>query len=264
MAYDGSGFHGWQEQKGLRTVQGSLQEALGRLLREGIRVSGTSRTDAGVHALGQCCSFLTASAIPAENLPRALNDMLSPGRSVCGGLLGDLRVLSAAEMPPDFHARFSCRGKTYRYVIAPDSRDIFRRSYSYAVDFGGPGQTETACSRMAEACRALVGRHDFASFRSAGGNPVDTTVRTVYDAEISRAGDGDIYFEISGEGFLYNMVRIITGTLVEIGLGLRGPEAMRDIMEAGDRRLAGHTAPPGGLYLKEIYFDDRYRNRQIQ
>ena len=262
IEYDGSLFHGWQEQSGLRTVQGTLQEALAAVLGHEVTVAGTSRTDAGVHALGQCCSFRTGSAIPVDKLPTAVNNMLAGGRTGAGSKVPDVRVISAREMPDDFHARFDCAGKTYRYVIRTGEPDIFLRNYVYYID----GEPDVGLMR--EAASYIVGTHDFRCFMAAGGTPGKTTVRTVSDLTleeraISSPGNAgtakarEIVMEITGDGFLYNMVRIIAGTLIEAGLGKIRPDEMPGIIESLERSRAGHTAPPWGLYLKEIYFDSK-------
>ena len=136
IEYDGSAFHGWQYQPGLRTVQGVLQEALSKVLGSDIQVNGTSRTDAGVHALGQCCSFAGDFGIPTENIKDAVNNVLSEGRTGAGTKPGDVRIIDCKEVPEDFHARFDCKGKTYRYLINVGEPDIFRRNYCYYVDAG--------------------------------------------------------------------------------------------------------------------------------
>ena len=271
LEYDGSLFHGGQEQRELRTVQGTIQEALTAVCGREIAVAGTSRTDAGVHALGQCCSFTADIGIPTENLPRALNNMLSGGRYGEGSKGSDLRVLSAEEVPEDFHARFSCKGKTYRYVINCGEQSAFRRNYCYTVD-----APSLDISAMKEAAKLLVGTHDFAAFQAAGGTPRETTVRTIYAADVEgmavascdKSADccaaspnlpvrtGDIVFSVTGDGFLYNMVRIMVGTLIEVGLGKIKAEDISAIIESLDRTRAGHTAPACGLYLAEIFFDD--------
>ena len=275
LEYDGSSFHGWQEQVGLRTAQGAVQDALTAVCGKEIAVSGTSRTDAGVHALMQCCSFKADIGIPTENIPKAVNNMLSGGRYGEGSKGSDIRVLSAEEMPDDFHARFDCKWKTYEYVISTGVPNVFRRNYCYNVDSGS-----LDVDAMREAAKCLVGTHDFVAFQAAGGTPRETTVRTIYEADVqvienANAGfkhseglsvnattlalpvlAGDIVFSVTGDGFLYNMVRIIVGTLVEVGLGKISPSDIPAIIESKDRTKAGHTAPPCGLYLAEISFDD--------
>ena len=247
IEYDGSRFAGWQRQPAVRTVQGEIEEALARVCGRQVKINGTSRTDAGVHALGQRASFRGDFGIPTEKIAFALNNILAGGGRF-GAVLGDVRILAAQEMPADFHARFDAVGKKYRYIIENKAEgDIFRRNYCYNVD----RPLDEEAMRLAAAY--VTGRRDFASFQSAGGQARETTVRTVRSLEIERCGD-DLVIEISGDGFLYNMVRIIVGTLVETGLGLRSPERMKQTIEAKDRAAAGHRAPAGGLYLAEVYY----------
>ncbi|MBQ9015755.1 MAG: tRNA pseudouridine(38-40) synthase TruA [Firmicutes bacterium] len=287
IAYDGSRFHGWQRQPQDVTVQGYLEQTFSRLFDRPIELSGTSRTDAGVHALGQRASFQEDINIPEERLARVLNNALC-GREEGAFALAPVRILEAKEMPEGFHARFDSRGKKYIYRIsASQEPDIFRRNYVYFPlqrlagrrPAGEAGRDLLDLQAMQQAARQLIGTQDFKSFEASGGTPRQTTVRTIFSARVLRAGDlsGDpksaaalsgtadpaaqlgaredeILFEVSGDGFLYNMVRILTGTLVEIGLGRRDPEDMRRIIESKDRRTAGHTAPPCGLYLAEVYY----------
>lgn len=264
IAYDGSRFHGWQRQPEDVTVQGYLEQTFSRLFGRQILLNGTSRTDAGVHALGQRASFRADISIPTDRLARVMNNALC-GREEGSFALAPVRILEAKEMEEDFHARFDSKGKKYIYRISlSDQPDIFRRNYVYFPmhrGFQGPLDPEA----MQEAAAMLIGTHDFKSFESSGGTPRETTVRTIFDAGVRRAGespdaakagarDDELLFEVSGDGFLYNMVRILTGTLVEIGAGRRDPEDMRRIIESKDRRMAGHTAPPYGLYLAEVYY----------
>lgn len=283
IAYDGAGFHGWQKQPQAETstVQGHLEQVLSRLFHREIRLNGTSRTDAGVHALGQRASFTADLGIPTDRMARVINNALC-GAEEGSFALSPVRILDVREMPADFHARFNAKGKKYIYRILPGygpaapataapsagsalpvGADIFRRSYVYHV------REPLDVSAMQEAAQRLVGTHDFRSFESSGGTPRQTTVRTIFEAGVSAgaaarseasSGQGlpvcedEIRIAISGDGFLYNMVRIITGTLVEIGQGRRDPADMTRIIEAKDRRQAGHTAPPYGLYLAEVYY----------
>ena len=248
IEYDGSEFHGWQRQPEERTVQGTLEEALEKLLGEEVSVNGTSRTDAGVHALGQCCSFSGDFGIPTENIKGALNNLLSDGKTISGSLPGAIIVLDCKEVPEGFHARFNCTKKTYIYKISTGEANAFDRKYKYFV----PGKLDIKA--MGKAAGYIVGTHDFACFQSAGGTPRETTVRTVFDLKIDIEKE-DVNIEITGDGFLYNMVRIIVGTLVEVGQGRRSPESVKEAIEAMDRSLAGHTAPAEGLYLSGIYFE---------
>ena len=247
VEYDGTGFHGWQKQPGLRTVQGTLEDVLSRICRQEIHIDGVSRTDAGVHALGQRASFHGDYGIPVDRIPRAVNDLLSePGKA------GDLRILRAEEVPEDFHARFNAIGKKYRYLIRNQKEmPVFLRNYRYHV------KEPLDVDAMALAAEHMTGTHDFACFQAAGGTPRETTVRTIWSLTVTRLQTEDISIEVSGDGFLYNMVRIITGTLVEAGQGKISPEDIDAMIAAKDRQLAGHTAPPQGLYLAEVYYEEQ-------
>lgn len=252
IAYDGSAFHGWQRQPGVKTVQGHLEQTFSSLFGREITLAGTSRTDAGVHALGQRASLRGDISIPEERLVRVLNNALC-GREDGYYALSPVRILEARDMPEGFHARFDSKGKKYVYRIrTSEEADIFRRNHIWHIR--RPLDTEA----MRRAAEYLVGTHDFRSFESAGGNAGETTVRTVFSAKVLEGND-EVRFEISGDGFLYNMVRIITGTLAEIGAGKRAPEEMKAIIEAADRAKAGRTAPPYGLYLMEVYYGETPR-----
>ena len=260
IAYDGSTFHGWQKQPGERTVQGYLEQTMTRLFDREILLSGTSRTDAGVHAYGQRASFKADLGIPTEKIALVVNNALCAregNESGRGGFAkSPIRILKAEEVPPDFHARFNSKGKKYIYKIcAGESLTdeaqrslVFERNYVYHVG------TRLDVSAMNEAAKYFEGEHDFKSFEASGGNPRETTVRRMFAAGVTETAGGRIEFSVEGEGFLYNMVRIMTGTLVEIGQGKRAPEDIREIIEAGERQAAGHTAPPNGLYLAEVFY----------
>ncbi len=249
IEYDGTDFRGWQIQPGLRTVQGEIEHVLKYIAGEEVRIHGTSRTDAGVHALGQCASFEWNSNMPVEKLPEVMNRRFGAGGEGRSGAPGDIRIVSAEVMPDDFHARYSCKGKTYRYVI-DKTGDIFVRNRAFQY----PGAADLDIEAMREAAAHIVGTHDFKCFETAGGTPRETTVRTVTKLEITE-DEKSIIIEISGDGFLYNMVRIITGTLVEVGAGKRSASGLPAVIESCSRANAGFTAPPQGLYLKEIYFE---------
>ena len=247
IAYDGSGFHGWQRQPGERTVQGVLEEALGGILGVPFSLEGTSRTDAGVHALGQRATLRGSFGIPTGRIPLAANNLLS-----------DVMVISAEEKPEGFHARFDAVGKTYvyRFAICPDT-PVFLRNYACLL------KERPNTGNMAEAAKRIEGTHDFACFQSAGGTPRETTVRTVFAIDVREftredpAGGGhpEIEIAVTGDGFLYNMVRIIAGTLAEAGCGKLAPKEIDSIIASKDRSRAGATAPPQGLYLKEVFYD---------
>jgi len=256
IAYDGSGFHGWQRQPDQRTVQGTLEEALEHIIGAPITLEGTSRTDAGVHALGQCATMRGDFGIPAARIPIAANNILQ-----------DIAILSAEEKPEGFHARFGAVGKTYvyRFAVAPRG-DIFLRNYACLL------AKAPNIGKMSEAAKHIEGTHDFASFQAAGGAERETTVRTIFDVRIKEGAGTDpaggvyetVIAEVAGDGFLYNMVRIIAGTLLEAGYERIAPKETAGIIAAKSRALAGPTMPPQGLYLKEVYFDDdaltAYRN----
>ena len=248
IEYDGTNFSGWQIQPSARTVQGEIEHVLKYIADEDVHIHGTSRTDAGVHALGQCATFEWNSNMPVEKLPEVMNRRFGAGGTGRSGAPGDIRILSAEVMPEYFHARYSCKGKTYRYII-DKSGDIFKRN----VAFQYPEADTLNLDVMREAASYIVGTHDFKCFETAGGTPRETTVRTVSALEISE-DDESVIIEVTGDGFLYNMVRIIVGTLVEVGICKRTPESVRDAIDSKDRSNAGFTAPPQGLYLKEIYF----------
>ncbi len=250
IEYDGTDFFGWQRQPEARTVQGELEKVLSKVCGTDIRINGTSRTDAGVHALGQRASFKGTFGIPTERLMMAVNNMLSGGKQA-KTKCADVRITDVQEVDPDFHARFNAKGKKYRYLIRNKQEpDIFARNYFYHV------RTPLDLEAMKKAAKFITGTHDFACFQSAGGNLRETTVRTVYSIEIIDKKNGVIAIEVAGDGFLYNMVRIIVGTLVEVGTGKKQPEDMQRIIASCNRQNAGHTAPPEGLYLAEVYYDE--------
>ena len=248
IEYDGTNFCGWQIQPKERTVQGEIEHVLKYIAGEDVHIHGTSRTDAGVHALGQCATFEWNSNMPVEKLPEVMNRRFGAGGEGRQGAPGDIRVISAEEVPADFHARYSCKGKTYRYVI-DKSGDIFKRNTSFQY----PEAKDLDIEKMRDAASHIIGTHDFKCFETAGGTPRETTVRTISKLEIFEEEES-VIIEVTGDGFLYNMVRIIVGTLVEAGSGKRDAESVKDAIESRDRSRAGFTAPPQGLYLKEIYF----------
>ena len=250
IEYDGTNFSGWQKQPKARTVQGEIEHVLKYIAMEDVNIHGTSRTDAGVHALGQCASFEWNCPMPVDKLPEVMNRRFGAGGTGRSGAPGDIRIISAEVMPDDFHARYSCTGKTYRYII-DKTGDIFRRKQAFQY----PEADQLDIEAMREAAAHIVGTHDFKCFETAGGTPRETTVRTVSRLDIEDREDS-IVIEITGDGFLYNMVRIIVGTLVEVGIGKKAAGELPGIIEGRDRGKAGFTAPPQGLYLKEIYFGE--------
>lgn len=236
VAYDGTDFSGFQRQPGQRTIQGTLEETLSRILGENIVVEGSGRTDAGVHALGQVCHFTTQNPIPAVRLPYVLRHSLPK----------DLLTVDGKEVDLDFHARKSAYWKTYRYQV--DTEMIPRlhmRRFAYHI----PNQS-VELSRMQIASQHLIGTHDFTSFCSAK-TEIEDKVRTIYRVQVWEE-NGYRYVEVTGSGFLYNMVRIIVGTLHEVGRGKIAPDDIPVIVQAVDRQAAGSTFPPEGLHLIEV------------
>lgn len=237
VSYDGTNYHGWQLQPGVITVEGVLNEAVSKLIGEQIQVIGASRTDAGVHALGNVAVFDTCSCIPAEKFSYALNQRLPE----------DIVIQESVEVLPDFHPRHCECQKTYEYTIInrkfplPEYRNTSFFYYG-KLDVG----------RMRLAAEAFIGEHDFAAFCSAGAQ-VKTTVRHIYGLEIlEEPGESRIRIRVTGNGFLYNMVRIIAGTLIRVGRGFYTPERIKNILEAKERTADGVTAPPNGLVLVGI------------
>lgn len=239
VEYDGTNYAGWQRQINGLAVQQVLEEALQKATKERIVVTGASRTDAGVHALGQAVHFDTDSRIPPEKYPFVLNTMLPR----------DIRVHTGREVPEGFHARFMTCGKRYTYrIVNSRHASAIRRNTHVHV----PLPLDLA--PMQEAAKLLLGTHDYAAFQAAGGT-AKTTVRTITSAELTRFGD-EIILTVEGDAFLYNMVRIIAGTLIEIGLGRRHINAFSEAYETLDRLSLGVTAPPQGLELTKVYYPE--------
>jgi tRNA pseudouridine38-40 synthase len=242
LAYDGADFHGWQRQADVRTVQGDVEQVMQRLLRAPTHVIGASRTDAGVHARGQTAHLVTESDIPDERVARALASRLPE----------DIALVSLERAPDGFHAIRDARCKLYRYRVYNSLRrpveDLAQR-YAWHVWY------DLEDGAMAEAAALLVGTQDFAAFAGAGCQR-ETTVRTVYRADVQRVGR-EVRFEFEGDGFLYNQVRNMVGTLIEVGRGHWRPGQLREILASGDRARAGPTAPPHGLCLEWIRYPER-------
>ena len=237
ISYDGTAYHGWQVQPNGITVQETVQNALCELMGVRPALTGCSRTDAGVHARKFCCHFDCDEKFPGKAFLRGLDSLLP----------SDIAVRDCEEVPPDFHARYNAKGKTYcYYILNSRCRDPFAARYSWKIE------QELDTEKMNEFCGGLVGKHDFASFSSAGRS-VEDTVRTVRECTVTRSGE-NIILKITADGFLYNMVRIITGTAVGVSFGKIPPDAASDIICSENRALAGDTAPPQGLFLEEIYY----------
>lgn len=237
VAYDGTAYCGWQLQPNGRTIEGELNQALSSLLQEDIHVIGASRTDSGVHALCNIAVFDTQTRIPAEKISYALNQRLPE----------DIRIKKSCEVAADFHPRHCSSRKTYEYRIYQDSfPEPVRRLYTHFT------YVPLDMDRMREGAALLIGEHDFKSFCSTAA-VVETTVRTILSINIEKQGK-EIVISVCGTGFLYNMVRIIAGTLMEVGRGSYPPEHVREILEAKDRQAAGPTAPACGLTLVNYTF----------
>lgn len=237
ISYDGTNYSGWQKQKNAVTVQGEFDKACSTLFKTDIESIGASRTDAGVHALGQRAVIDVDTSIPAEKIPLALNPLLPD----------DIVVTHAEEVGADFNPRFKALKKTYEYSIynAPFRNPIYRNYSEYV-------RCELDLDSIRTACEAFVGEHDFRAF-CASGNSSKTTVRTIYSLDIEKDGDF-IKIRVTGNGFLYNMVRIIAGTLIYVGEGRIAPDDLPEIIASGDRRKAGKTAGPSGLVLVKIMY----------
>ena len=239
VEYDGTAYAGWQRQINGLAVQQVLEEALSSACGHTVTVTGASRTDAGVHALDQKVHFDTDCTIPPDKFPFVLNTMLPP----------DIRVLEGREVPADFHARFLTSGKTYTYRIWNARHgSALRRNTHWHI----PVPLDEVPVR--QALKALPGRHDFAAFQAAGGT-AKTTIRTLRSAGLQVRGNEWI-LTVSGDAFLYNMVRIIAGTVAEIGLGKRDPDAFEKAFASLDRLALGMTAPAHGLELTEVRYPD--------
>lgn len=239
VEYDGSQLHGWQRQHNAPTVQQHLEEALGKLLTHDVQVTGASRTDAGVHARGQVASFRTEREIAVHGVRRGLNSLLPD----------TIAVRDAAEVPEDFHPRFSATGKHYRYTLLTRNE----RSPRYR-DRAWHHPEPLNVAAMQEAAAALIGEHDFSAFR-ASGCTAKTTMRRVDVITLTRAAPHLLDIDIRGNAFLRQMVRIIVGTLTEVGTGTRKPAEVAEILASKDRTRAGITAPAHGLELIEVRYD---------
>jgi tRNA pseudouridine38-40 synthase len=249
LAYDGTEFAGWQRQGQRRTVQATLEATLEKITGQRTAVLASGRTDAGVHALGQVASFETDSRLPPKVILRALNAELPE----------DIVVFDAAEVRAGFHPTHHALRKRYRYVIYDGPvRNVFQRRYCWHFTYG-----RLDAEAMRRAGAALIGTHDFSSFETSG-SPRKTSIRTVFDLSVQRGRAGEqgrgvdqdfVTVEVEANGFLYNMVRAIVGTLAEVGRGVQSENWVAEVLAAADRRLAGRTAPPQGLFLVHAVYE---------
>ena len=237
IEYDGKDFNGWQKQPTKLNIQGTIEQAIKQITGEDIELNASGRTDAGVHALGQVANFKTNSKIPIEKFAIAINSKLK--RSIV--------IKRAEEVDERFHSRLSCKRKTYRYIInnSQEGTAIYRNLETHI-----PQKLDV--EEMQKAVKYFEGEHDFKAFK-ASGTSSKSSVRTIYKANVYQENE-KIFIELTGNGFLYNMVRIIAGTLVDVGLGKIEPEEIPKIIQEGKRENAGKTLPPNGLYLVKVMY----------
>lgn len=238
IEYEGSDFNGWQKQPDKLNIQGTIEKVLESITGEKVELNASGRTDAGVHALGQVANFKTNSSIPIEKFAIAINSRLKK----------TIVVKKAEEVEEDFHARYNCKKKTYEYVInnSEYGSAVFR-NLAYHI----PQKLDV--EKMNKAAKLFIGEHDFKAFKSSGTSS-KSSVRTIYDASVIKEGE-NVKIRLTGNGFLYNMVRIISGTLVDVGLGKLEPEEITRIIEERDRTKAGKTLPAHGLYLISVEYE---------
>ncbi|HEV2422792.1 MAG TPA: tRNA pseudouridine(38-40) synthase TruA [Candidatus Acidoferrales bacterium] len=249
LAYDGAKFHGWQIQPGVATIQGSLTDAVRKITQEPVSIYGASRTDRGVHALGQVASFKTRSCLMAEELQRAMNALLP----------AEIRVLSAEEMGSDFHARWQAQEKTYHYRIFR-GEVVSPFEYQRVLHYPYPLDEEA----MSRAAKCFEGEHDFSSFASSSGSEETdkdrSPVRAIFRSELERHPEREeIIYVVTGRSFLRYMVRKIVGTLLEVGRGKLRTEDIAGVFQARDRSRSGPTAPPEGLYLVGLKYPEPWK-----
>ena len=237
IEYDGTSYGGWQKQKNNRTIQQCIEEAIKLLTGEDVELIGSSRTDAGVHAKGMVANFITNSQIPADKFREAINTKLPD----------DIGIIKSEEVDRNFHSRYDSKGKTYCYTLVNRYEKVcIGRNYVYQV------RDELNYNLMKEAAKYFLGKHDFKAFKT-NVSSVKTSVRTINGLELELKGDVIKIF-VSADGFLYNMVRIIVGTLIEVGKGKIKPEDIESIIKNGDRSKAGPCVPPNGLVLEKVFY----------
>lgn len=237
IEYDGKKFGGWQKQPNKLNIQGEIEKAIEEITGEAVELNASGRTDAGVHSLGQTANFKTNSEIDISKMAIAINSKLKQS----------IRIIKAEEVDEKFHARYSCKGKKYKYVI---NNSKYGSAIYRDLEYHMPIKLNVEA--MQKGVKYFEGEHDFKSFK-ASGTSSKSSVRTIYSAKVIEDGER-IIVELEGNGFLYNMVRIISGTIVDVGLGKIKPEEIPEIIESKDRTRAGKTLPPQGLYLVEVYY----------
>lgn len=237
LEYDGYNYCGWQKQINEKTIQGTLEEILKKITKEDIEVIGCSRTDSGVHAIEYVCNFKTHSNIPGDKFKYILNQNLP----------NDISVIDSEYVDEEFHSRYDCKGKTYIYKICNrEFRSAIGRNYVFDYKY------KLDIDKMKEAAKYFIGKHDFAAFKNVGSS-VKTTIRTITELSIEK-DDDIIIFRVTGDGFLYNMVRIVVGTLIDVGIGKRSPEEIKNIIISKNRKNAGASVPAAGLCLYKVFY----------
>ncbi|MGL4875812.1 MAG: tRNA pseudouridine(38-40) synthase TruA [Clostridium sp.] len=237
IEYDGTFYAGWQRQNNAKTIQETIEAALSKILKAEVSITGSSRTDSGVHAKGMVANFLTEARIPAEKFREAINTKLPD----------DIAIIKSEEVEEGFHSRYMSKGKTYCYtLINRYEKSALYKNYTYQV------RDNLDVEKMKECCNLFVGTHDFKAFKTTGSS-VKTSVRTISDLHIE-VDSQFIKIYITADGFLYNMVRIIVGTLIEVGLNKRNLEIVEKAIKEGKREDSGYCVPPNGLVLEKVYY----------
>ncbi len=237
IEYDGKGFNGWQKQPNKLNIQGEIERTIKEVTGEEVELNASGRTDAGVHAISQVANFKTESNIDINKIPLALNSKLKKS----------IIIKKAEEVDLNFHARYNAKGKKYRYII---NNSLVGSAIYRDLEYNFPIKLDV--EKMKHAAKYFEGEHDFKAFRSSGTSNKNS-VREIYKVEIKEENER-IILEFTGNGFLYNMVRIMVGTLMDVGLGKIKPESIKDIIDSKERTKAGKTAPAQGLYLVEVYY----------
>ncbi|MGV3024860.1 tRNA pseudouridine(38-40) synthase TruA [Clostridium thermobutyricum] len=237
IEYDGTLYSGWQKQNNAKTIQETIEKALSKILKAEVSITGSSRTDSGVHAKGMVANFFTDSRIPAEKFREAINTKLPD----------DIAIIKSEEVDLEFHARYLSKGKTYCYTIINRYEKVaLYKNYSHHV------REKLDLELMNKCCKMFIGKHDFSAFKTVGSS-VKTSVRTISDLHIEKEDDF-IKIYVTADGFLYNMVRIIVGTLIEVGQNKRSIETVKKAINSCNREDAGYCVPPNGLILEKVYY----------
>ena len=240
IQYDGTSFYGWQRQSKLRSVQGTIEKSLSKILNTKITIDGASRTDTGVHALGQVATFTYKLPMALDQLKRALNNDLD----------ADVAIVKMESVGEDFHARYSAKGKTYLYYVHQGPiKNVFKSNYSYYYPY------DLDYDKMSMACKKLMGKHNFGSFK-ASGSSAQNPIRTIDYIGLDRTADGYV-FEFRGDGFLYKMVRLMVAYILNIGNDKISLESLSEVLEKPSRKYTHKVAPAQGLYLKTVFYENQ-------